>query len=93
MERVESVKLSKWRSCLPRKRDALGLGAVMGTWIDVGAYHGEATLLCVRSNPKLCVYAFEPNLRAAVGLMGQASNFYVIPMAVGEHDGVAVVFA
>ena len=56
-------------------------------WIDVGAHIGETTLHHASRNPGLRIFAFEPNLRAAVGLMGQASNYIVIPMAVAEQDG------
>jgi FkbM family methyltransferase len=60
-----------------------------GTWIDVGAHHGEHTLGYARHNPGLRVYAFEPNLSAAARLMGHAPNYVVIPMAVAEKDGCA----
>ena len=60
-----------------------------GTWIDVGAHHGETTLGYANGNPGLTIYAFEPNLRAAVSLMRRAPNYVVIPMAVAERDGSA----
>jgi FkbM family methyltransferase len=60
-----------------------------GTWIDVGAHHGENTLQHAAQNPGLRVYAIEPNLRAAAKLMGQAANFIVIPMAIAETNGSA----
>jgi FkbM family methyltransferase len=60
-----------------------------GTWIDVGAHHGETTLGYAQENPGLTVYAFEPNLRAAVSVMGRAQNFIVIPMAVAQTNGSA----
>ena len=62
---------------------------IKGTWIDVGAHHGEVTLEYAKQNPGLKVYAFEPNFRAAALLIGQAPNFIVIPMAVAESDGQA----
>ena len=60
-----------------------------GIWIDVGAHRGETTLHHASRNPRLKIFAFEPNLRAAVGMMGQACNYIVIPMAVAEKDGHA----
>jgi FkbM family methyltransferase len=64
-------------------------GGVKGVWIDVGAHLGETTLAPAMQNPDLTVYAFEPNLRAAVSLVGRAHNFIVLPMAVAETDGCA----
>ena len=55
----------------------------------MGAHQGEVTLAFARQSPWLRVYAFEPNLRLAAALMGITSNFFVIPMAVAEKDGVA----
>jgi FkbM family methyltransferase len=63
--------------------------SLKGTWIDVGAHLGETTLSLAACNPGLKVYAFEPNLRIAAGLVGRASNYLVIPMAVAERDGHA----
>jgi FkbM family methyltransferase len=60
-----------------------------GVWIDVGAHHGETTLGYANHNPGLTIFAFEPNLRAAVSLIGRAPNYIVIPMAVAEIDGHA----
>jgi FkbM family methyltransferase len=67
----------------------LGLTSLKGTWIDVGAHRGETTLGCANHNPRLTIYAFEPNLRAAAKIMGRAPNYVVIPMAVAEIDGTA----
>lgn len=64
-------------------------GRISGTWIDVGAHHGEHTLVQAQRNPRLRVYAVEPNLRAALKLAGQAPNFFVVPMAVAEQNGCA----
>lgn len=64
-------------------------GGIEGTWIDVGAHFGETTLGYARHNPGLRIFAFEPNLSAAAKLMGRASNYVVIPMAVAETDGHA----
>jgi FkbM family methyltransferase len=64
-------------------------GSIEGTWIDVGAHHGETTLDCAIQNPNLRIFAFEPNISAAAKLIGRAQNYFVIPMAVAEVDGVA----
>ena len=65
------------------------LGGIQGTWIDVGAHHGETTLQWAIANPGLKVYALEPNLSAAAALLDRAPNYFVVPMAVAESDGVA----
>src|SRR5258708_29874274 len=62
---------------------------IEGTWIDVGAHHGETTLGYAQQNPRLRIFAFEPNLSAATKLMGRAPNYLVIPMAIAETDGHA----
>jgi FkbM family methyltransferase len=64
-------------------------GGIKGTWIDVGAHHGEETLQQAIQNPALSIYALEPNLAAAAKLIGKASNYFVVPMAVAETNGVA----
>jgi len=69
--------------------EMLRRGGIQGTWIDVGAHHGETTLGYANHNPGLTIYAFEPNLRAAATLIGRAPNFIVIPMAVAEANGHA----
>jgi len=58
-------------------------------WLDVGAHLGETTLEPARADPKLIVYAFEPNLRLAARMFGVLENYIVIPMAVAEYDGFA----
>jgi FkbM family methyltransferase len=63
-----------------------------GTWIDVGAHHGEVTCGYAKHNPGLRIYAFEPNIRAAARLMGHAPNYVVIPMAVTENNGCSEFF-
>jgi len=85
------AKSNYWnRRALRRFGDKItGRARLGGTWIDVGAHHGETTLQYAKQNPDLRVFAFEPNLSAAVKLMGQAPNYLVIPMAVAEKDGVA----
>ena len=60
-----------------------------GVWIDVGAHRGETSLFQARHNPGLKIFAIEPNLRVAARLVGLASNYFVIPMAVAEKDGFA----
>jgi FkbM family methyltransferase len=60
-----------------------------GTWIDIGAHHGETTLRRAHRNPGLRVYALEPNLSAVAKLAGRTPNFVVIPMAVAEKNGCA----
>ena len=72
--------------------EILRRSGIEGTWIDVGAYHGDKTLWNARHNPGLRIYAFEPNLRAAAKLIGVASNYIVIPMAVAEKDGVSELY-
>jgi FkbM family methyltransferase len=62
---------------------------IKGTWVDVGAHHGETTIGYARHNPGLIIYEIEPNLRAAARMMGHAPNVIVVPMAVAEKDGCA----
>jgi FkbM family methyltransferase len=69
--------------------EILRRNGIQGTWIDVGAHLGELMLWHAQLNPGLRVFALEPNLRAATALMGRASNYLVIPMAVAERDGAA----
>lgn len=58
-----------------------------GIWIDVGAHLGQNTFGFALANPKLMVYAFEPNIEVAIKRIGLLPNFVVIPMAVSEQDG------
>jgi FkbM family methyltransferase len=69
--------------------ELLRRASLEGTWIDVGAHHGETTLVSAILNPCLKIYALEPNLSAAAMLMGRAPNYFVVPMAVAEKDGTA----
>lgn len=69
--------------------EILRRNGIQGTWVDVGAHHGELTLGEANQYPGLRVFAFEPNLRAATRMMGRGPNFVVIPMAVAERDGCA----
>src|SRR5271165_1087130 len=84
----------KWLGIALRKggTEILKRGGMRGTWIDVGAHHGETTLHHAIGNPDLRVYAFEPNLAVAGKLMGSSSNYLVIPMAVAETDGLANLY-
>jgi FkbM family methyltransferase len=69
--------------------EVLKCTGMSGTWIDVGAHHGEMTIGHANQNPGLTVYAFEPNLRALAWLAGRVPNYFAIPMAVTEADGHA----
>jgi len=85
------TKPIEWAGRILRKagNELLRRNGIKGTWIDVGAHHGETTLGYANHNPGLRVFAFEPNLRAAAKMIGRASNFNVLPMAVAEKDGFA----
>jgi FkbM family methyltransferase len=61
-------------------------------WIDVGAHCGQTTLQSALENPKLRVYALEPNLAAAAKLVGRSANFFVAPMAVSERNGIGKLY-
>jgi FkbM family methyltransferase len=69
--------------------EMLRRNGIEGTWIDVGAHGGQRSLSHAQQNPRLRVYALEPNLRVAAKLMGRAPNYVVIPIAVAEKDGCA----
>lgn len=56
-------------------------------WIDVGAHLGEKTFASARADPRLRVFAFEPNFEVAVKLAGALPNFIVLPLAVHEEEG------
>ena len=62
------------------------------TWIDVGAHLGETTFHIAAQNPRLLVFAFEPNWELARQIMGRLANFVVLPMAVSEADGLDTFF-
>lgn len=81
----------EWAGRILRKvgTELLKHNGIKGTWIDVGAHHGEETLGYANHNPGLRIFAFEPDLRAAARMMGRAPNFTVIPVAVAERDGFA----
>jgi len=80
-----------WAGRVLRKlgNELLERGGVRGTWIDVGAHHGELTMVAARRNPGLRVFAIEPNLRAAAKMMGNTPNYIVIPVAIAEEEGTA----
>ena len=61
-------------------------------WLDVGANLGQRTFQYARANPKLKVYAFEPDIEVARERMGLLSNFVVLPMAISEESGCADFF-
>jgi FkbM family methyltransferase len=69
--------------------EILKRNGIQGTWIDVGAHHGETTLRHADLNPGLRIYALEPDLSAVAKLVGRAPNYFVIPLAVSEKDGSA----
>jgi|SRR5271165_846203 len=85
------LALIQWAGRALRKagEGILSRRGINGTWIDVGAHHGEMTIGYARHNPGLTIYAIEPNLRAAVRMMGHSPNVIVIPMAIAEKDGSA----
>jgi len=58
-------------------------------WVDVGMHLGEKTFEVAQVNPRLRVYAFEPNLELAAARMGRLPNYTVLPLAVAKHDGSA----
>ncbi len=55
----------------------------------MGAHEGESTFPYAAADPRLLVYAFEPNLRAASRVMARLRNYVVIPIAIAENDGCA----
>lgn len=73
-------------------RRAFGTTSAEAVWIDVGAHLGEITLDAALQNPKLLVFAFEPNWVLARQIMARAANFVVLPMAVSDSDGYADFF-
>jgi FkbM family methyltransferase len=85
------AKSNYWnRRALRRFGDKItGRARIEGTWIDVGAHHGETTLRYAKQNPDLRIFALEPNLSAAAKLMGRATNYFVIPLAIAEKNGIA----
>jgi FkbM family methyltransferase len=84
------LKSVEWFGRALRKAgtELLRFSSLEGTWIDVGAHRGESTLHHAVQNPGLRIFAFEPNLSAAAKLIGRASNYFVIPVAVAEENSV-----
>jgi FkbM family methyltransferase len=58
-------------------------------WIDVGAYHGDASRQAALDDKRLLVHAFEPVPRLHEALAGGPDNYVVHAMAVSDRDGVA----
>jgi FkbM family methyltransferase len=58
-------------------------------WIDVGAYHGDASRQAALDDKRLLVHAFEPVPRLHEVLAGGPDNYVVHAMAVSDRDGVA----
>jgi len=65
----------------------LSLSGVTGVWIDVGAHRGETSFWAAHRNPRLIVYAFEPQLEVIKAVMGRVANFIVMPFAIAEVEG------
>ena len=63
--------------------------ATRGVWFDVGAHLGETTFASAEANPGIQVYAFEPNIALANHTFHRIPNFHVLPLAVGEQNGLA----
>jgi FkbM family methyltransferase len=91
--------LPKWsrrlaRDYLERRgfRPVFNRQRVDAVWIDVGAHLGQGTLDAALRNPRLLVFAFEPNWALARQVMARAVNFVVLPMAVSDRDGIAEFF-
>ena len=71
-------------------RSLLGYDQPRVIWFDVGANRGQTTLSIAKSDPKIMVYDFEPNLELALDLMREApDNYVVLPVAVADFDGQA----
>jgi FkbM family methyltransferase len=93
------IVLPKWSRRLAREylehrgfRPAFDRQNVDAVWIDVGAHLGQITLDAALNNPRLLVFAFEPNWALARQIMARAANFVVLPMAVSDRDGIAEFF-
>jgi FkbM family methyltransferase len=72
-------------------RTLMDYRALQGVWLDVGACKGEHCYEFALLNPSLRVFLFEPNLRMAARLFGMLPNFFVVPLAVAETDGSALL--
>lgn len=91
--------LPKWPKRLARDylgrrgfRPVFDRHRVEAVWVDVGAHLGQNTLDAALQNPRLLVFAFEPNWALARQIMARAANFVVLPMAVSDTDGIAEFF-
>jgi FkbM family methyltransferase len=60
-----------------------------GIWFDVGAHLGETSFAKAQANPKLRVFALEPNISLAHETFQRLPNFQVLPIAVGERNGLS----
>jgi FkbM family methyltransferase len=69
--------------------EILRRSGVQRTWIDVGAHRGDESLGYAKYDPTLRIFAIEPDLSAAVKLVGAAPNYFVLPVAIAETDGCA----
>ncbi len=69
--------------------ELMARNAMRGTWIDVGAHHGETTVGLANHNPGLTIYAIEPNPSAVAKIAGCAPNVIVFPFAIAERNGYA----
>src|SRR6267378_2189343 len=69
--------------------ELMARNATTGTWIDVGAHHGETTVGRANHNPGLTIYAIEPNPAAVAKIAGRAPNVIVFPFAIAERNGCA----
>lgn len=81
----------KTRTYIERRgfKKAFDRASIDTIWVDVGAHLGQITLDAALGNPRLLVFAFEPNWTLARQLMGCAANFVVLPMAISDTDGYA----
>ena len=86
LELSGEADISAEQSCDVKRRSNMG-HRNKRIWIDVGAHLGERTLEKAKTDEDLTVYAFEPNLRAAVEVFGHLNNFVVLPMAVFSAFG------
>jgi FkbM family methyltransferase len=90
---VDAAELTAEDSSAPERSDFISqVMAPAEIWLDVGAHLGEKTFSTAADNPRLRVYAFEPNLRMASRLMGQLPNYVVLPMAIAERDGSSTFY-
>jgi FkbM family methyltransferase len=89
---TEPVRLRLARLLTRQVSKVLGASSEGQIWIDVGAHLGEYSFGAALVNPKLTVFAFEPDLKTASKRLGLLPNYIVIPMAVSGVDGVGHFF-